>query len=121
MPTPELAGLPAGGPATLAGVKARLGITDGASDAALTTQVDAVNAKVRGWRCSEAAVGDDDWTGAPQVVAGATLLAMRLWRRKNSPAGVEAFGEGGAAYVMRNDPDIAQMLNIGTWALPGIG
>ena len=46
----------------------------------------------------------------------------RLYRRRNSPAGVESFSDiGGAVYVQRNDPDIAMMLGIGTYARPVIG
>jgi hypothetical protein len=49
------------------------------------------------------------------------MLAARLFRRRNSPAGVEAMGPDGATYVMRNDPDIGQLLRLGSWQLPGLG
>lgn len=117
----EVAGLPVGGPATLAGVKAHLGIADARDDDRLAAIVAAVNAKVRRWPCSEVAVNLADWTVAADVVEGATLLAARLFRRKNSPAGVEAFGAEGAAYVMRSDPDVALLLGLGSHQRPAVG
>lgn len=57
-----------------------------------------------------------------KVKLGATMLAARLVRRRNSPQGVAAFTEqGGAAYVSRTDPDVAQMLRIGAYAAPQVG
>lgn len=117
----EVAGLPEGGPATLAAVKSHLGITDARDDARLSGIVAAVNAKVRRWPCSEVAVNVADWTGSEDVVEGATLLAARLFRRKNSPAGVETFGAEGAAYVMRMDPDVALLLGLGNHQRPAVG
>lgn len=52
---------------------------------------------------------------------GATMLAARIYRRRNSPAGVESLGELGPVYVSRNDPDLAQLLKIGRYAIPRIG
>lgn len=52
---------------------------------------------------------------------GATMLAARIYRRRNSPAGVESLGELGPVYVSRNDPDLAQLLKIGRYATPRIG
>lgn len=52
---------------------------------------------------------------------GAVILTARLIRRRNSPAGVEIFGDQGAVYVRRNDPDVAQMLRLDRWARPKIG
>jgi hypothetical protein len=50
------------------------------------------------------------------------MLAGRLYRRRNSPAGVEAFSDlGGAVYVQRNDPDIALLLRTGAYARPMVG
>ena len=59
---------------------------------------------------------------ADKVELGAVMLAARLVRRRNSPQGVAAFTEqGGAAYVSRHDPDVAQMLRIGSYAAPQVG
>lgn len=120
----ELAGLPVEGPATRAAVKTDLAITDTRDDDRIDAIVSAVNAMVRCWPVCQAAVADpvaDDWSGAAYVERGAVMLAGRLFRRKNSPAGVEAFASGGVGYVMRNDPDIAQMLQLGPWAPPSVG
>lgn len=117
----ELVGLPEGGPTSLALVKAHLSIAadDTRDDTKLAAIVAAVNNLVRSMRVSEAAVGQASWPA--RIEYGATMLAARLFRRKNSPAGVEAFGQLGAAYVMRNDPDIAQLLQLGTYQQPQIG
>lgn len=54
--------------------------------------------------------------------AGATMLAARLYRRRNSPAGITAFGtDGGAVYVQRQDPDVALLLGLGAYARPRVG
>lgn len=113
--------LPVGGPATADAVKVHLGITDNRDDSRLAALVGAVNAKVRRWPCAEVARGAEDWTGAEDVVEGANLLASRLFRRKNSPAGVEAFGADGLAYVQRQDPDVAMLLGLGAWQSPAVG
>lgn len=117
----ELVGLPEGGPTTRAAVKARLKIAtdDTRDDTEVDDIVAAVNARIRRWPVAELAVDHDDWPA--DVVLGATMLAARLFRRRNSPAGVEAMGPDGATYVMRNDPDIGQLLRLGSWQLPGLG
>lgn len=119
--TTEPAPLPEGGPASVPGVKAHLGVLDNRDDVRLERVVAAVNAKVRRWPCCDQARGAEDWTGAEDVVEGANLLASRLFRRKNSPAGVEAFGADGLAYVQRSDPDVAMMLGLGPWQGPAVG
>lgn len=121
----ELVGLPVGGPTSVALVKDYLAISDSRDDTRLETIVAAVNAQVRSWRCSEAAVVEppapplEDWPG--NIVLGATMLGARLLRRKNSPGGVEAFGTDGAVYVSRTDPDVAQLLGLGSWQPPVVG
>lgn len=115
----ELVGLPEGGPTTDALVKDWLRITDARDDAVLAIVVPAVNNQVRGWRCSQVAVDATDWPD--RIVAGATMLAARLVRRRNSPSGVEAFSSDGAAYVSRNDPDVGQLLGLGVHSPPTVG
>lgn len=61
----------------------------------------------------------DPWPANLQL--GATMLAGRIYRRRNSPAGVESLGELGPIYVSRNDPDLAQLLKIGRYAEPRVG
>jgi len=121
--TPEAGPLPDDGPATLDGVKLQLGIdaADVRDDPQLQVRVDAVNAQVRRWPVAQVAAGQPDWAMAADVVLGANMLAARLYRRKNSPDGVLPFGAEGAVYVQRNDPDVAQLLGLGTWAKPVIG
>lgn len=117
----ELVGLPVGGPTTLPWVKVWLTIKpdDTRSDDVLNMIVAAVNSQVRTWRVSQAAVGATVWPD--RIVSGATMLAARLYRRRNSPAGVESFGSDGAVYVSRTDPDIAQLLGLGTHQPPTVG
>lgn len=125
MSATEVAGLPAGGPADLDRVKAHLSITDTKDDERLGQIVAAVNSMVRTWRCAEDSSAPDTpvenrvWKSA--TVEGCTLLTARLFRRKNSPAGVEAFTESGPVYVRRQDPDVAMYLGLGDWAPPMIG
>ena len=74
--------------------------------------VAAVNAQVTVWH-------GDDWPAGVQL--GAIMLAARLHRRRNSPAGVEAAGELGPVYVARYDSDLDRNLQIGAWAPPRVG
>lgn len=117
--------LPAQGPATLGGVRAflRYRVEDTEDDTRLEAVVAAVNAKVRGWRCCADSVGESPeaatWTA--NVVEGATLLAGRLFHRRESPSGVAAMGEGFPVYVSRNDPDVAMLLGLGSWSSPQVG
>lgn len=67
------------------------------------------------------------WFGPPaigwpdHVRHGALMLGARIYRRRNSPAGVEAMNELGVAYVQRNDPDLAMLLGIGSYKRPQVG
>ena len=60
------------------------------------------------------------YTPDAEVYQAAVMLAARLVRRRNSPGGIESFGES-VTYVSRYDPDIARALHSGSWALPGVG
>lgn len=83
----------------------------------LVPVVDAVTALLVTYR---GAPGDgEEWPA--NVKLGATMLAARIYRRRNSPAGVESLGEMGPVYVSRNDPDLAQLLQIGRYAPPMVG
>ncbi|MCL1871950.1 MAG: hypothetical protein FWF90_16260 [Promicromonosporaceae bacterium] len=48
---------------------------------------------------------------------GAVMYAAREFRRRNSPAGVEVYGEG-VTFVRRFDPDIDRALQTGEFARP---
>ena len=111
--------LPDDGPTTTELVKVWLRVTDSRDDDTVGQLVDAVNSQVRTWPVASAADGAAEWPA--HVVTGATMLAARLFRRRNSPGGVEAFGQDGAAYVMRTDPDVAQLLGLGGWSPPVVG
>lgn len=131
-----LAPLPADGPASLDAVKVQLGITDARSDALLGQLVAVVNGLLRGsdsptdtptattaWPVTRPARGQADWE-APElapVVSGASMLVARLYQRRNSPLGYEQVGELSAVYVTRNDPDLAMLLQLGSWRGPGLG
>lgn len=52
------------------------------------------------------------------VTLGAVMLCARLYRRRNSPAGIEALTDLGTSYVSRYDSDIARMLRIDTFMGP---
>ncbi len=107
---------PAAEPTTTAAVKAHLKITDATDDAAIDGAVAAVNVYVR--RTEKArAIGVVDPEPDPNewpadLKQGATMLAARLFKRRNSPNGVEAFAVAGPVYVRRNDPDIAMLLDL---------
>lgn len=118
---PTVAGLPDSGPATVAAVREHVGLADGRDTVRVQRIVDAVNSQVRRWPVCDPARGQADWQLAADAVEGAVMLAARLYRRKNSPAGVETFGSEGAVYVQRNDPDLAQLLQLGQWAGPMVG
>ena len=55
-----------------------------------------------------------------EVYQGAVMLAARLVRRRNSPAGIETFSDS-VAYVSRWDPDIQRALRQGAYAWPALG
>lgn len=119
-----VAGLPLGGPATLPGVKAQLGIPtdDQVDDARLTDIVNALNPLIRSWPCSEDAAAPDtleaDREWPPNVTLGADMLAGRYFRRKDNPDGLMVMGDGAVAYLRRTDPDIAMLLGLGGAARP---
>lgn len=107
------------GPATLQQLKQLLKISDSdtTQDDELERVLAAVNDYVAGLPVSQPNPTDPaPWPA--RTVQGAGMLASRLHRRKGSPAGVEAFGELGAVYVQRNDPDIAWLLKLGAYAKP---
>lgn len=115
----------ANGPATTDAVAAMLRLP--ADDPDLPGVVSAVNAFVARLPFATNPPADPDAdppeppTWPDDVTQGANMLAARLYRRRNSPAGVESVSELGAVYVQRNDPDVAMMLGIGGYAHPIVG
>lgn len=110
---------------SVADVKAYLSIGDDRDDQALGLVVDAVNDQVRSWNGPPTVANTD--TGALDYRAkyrqGATMLAARVYRRRNSPNGVESYGSemAGAVYTTSRDPDVAQLLELGRYERPAIG
>jgi hypothetical protein len=56
-----------------------------------------------------------------ETMQGATMYAARELRRRNSPAGIELFADGGATFVAKFDADIERFLRTGIWNRPGVG
>lgn len=102
-------------PTTPEAVIAHLRLPDSAR-ADVVPVVEAVTALIVRYRGAEP---DDGWPA--NIKLGATMLAARVYRRRNSPAGVESLGEAGPVYVSRNDPDLAQLLELGRYAVPQVG
>lgn len=117
-PTPDPAEgalVPSAGEATVEAVQAWLGPMDEDADV-LADTVAAVNSLIVSWKGARPV---DGWPA--HVVRGLNMLAARLVRRRNSPAGVEAAGELGPLYVQRNDPDVAMLLGLGAYTRPAVG
>jgi len=123
----EVAGLPEGGPATLASVKTWLQLDPEVPtprDARFELVIGAVNDQVRTWPVAQKSVNPDpevEPAWRPSTVLGASMLVVRLERRGDSPDGVAAFGTEGPVYVQRIDPEIAQLLDLGAWQKVTVG
>jgi hypothetical protein len=52
---------------------------------------------------------------------GATMLAARVWRRRQTPEGVATFTDTGLVGVARSDPEVWMLLGLGSWAPPVVG
>ena len=106
-------------PATVEAVAGRLGVPVGAKGDAerghIAKVVPAVNAWVATFHdVTGQALGD-------QVVLGSVMLAARITRRRNTPNGIESFGDLGSTYVARHDPDIERMLGTGPYRALVVG
>lgn len=55
----------------------------------------------------------------PDAYRGGVMLAARLVRRRNSPAGIESFGES-VTYVASYDPDLDRFMRRGRYRMPGV-
>ncbi|MGY4645890.1 hypothetical protein [Cellulomonas sp. URHB0016] len=56
-----------------------------------------------------------------ETYQGAVMYAAREVRRRNSPAGLQAFADGQVSFVARYDSDIERALRTGAWTRPGVG
>jgi hypothetical protein len=57
------------------------------------------------------------YTPDDETYQGARMYAAREYRRRNSPSGIESFGDV-TSFVARFDPDIDRALQTGVWARP---
>lgn len=85
-------------------------------DSQLDAVVAAVNEQVAQWH---GYTPDEDFRSSHLL--GGTMLAAHLYRRRNTPGGVEQFNELGIAYVQRSDPHVSQLLGLGAWTEPRVG
>lgn len=97
----------------------RIDQTDTSDDDLIRDCVDAAEPEITRAR-------PDSWTdtttpaAVPDAYRGAVMLAARLVRRRNSPAGIESFGES-VTYVAAFDPDLDRFMRRGRYRLPGVG
>lgn len=101
----------------------RIGAGDTADDALITRCAAAVEPQVQRARPDlwDAPTGDDPtYRPDAEVYQAAVMLAARLFRRRNSPGGVESFGDS-VTFVSRYDPEIQRALRTGAYAMPGVG
>jgi hypothetical protein len=56
-----------------------------------------------------------------EVYMAAVMLAARLYQRRNSPGGIEGFGDMGAVYITRWDNEIDRALRVGNWRRAVVG
>lgn len=94
-----------------------------APDALATSAAAAVNAMLAGREDLVVVVDAEAGTVEPSAAAklGATMLAARLHRRRNTPFGVEAIDGTAASTMARNDPDVARLLGLDWHTAPGVG
>ena len=95
-----------------------LPLADTADDPLVQDCVDAVN----GWvgRLPWIAALSDPLLWGDQADQGATMLAARLYRRRNTPSGVEGMGDA-VVYLPRRDSDVDMLLRVGSYAMPTVG
>lgn len=107
----------------LADVKTQLAIdgVDTDDDVLIQSCIDAAEPEVTRAR-PDAWTEDPATTPAdyPDAYRGGVMLAARLVRRRNSPAGIESFGES-ITYVAAYDPDLDRFMRRGRYRLPGVG
>ncbi|MDV8003852.1 hypothetical protein [Rhodococcus sp. IEGM 1318] len=99
-------------PVTYTAVRDYLKLSPGVDVQLVEDAVDAVNDLLLAWKGTEFPYR--------HVYAG-VMLAARIYRRRNSSSGVESMGDLGPVYIQRNDPDIAMLLEIGSYRKPMVG
>ncbi len=94
----------------------RINAQDTADDDILTMVAAAAEPYVQ--RCRPEFMGSDGtYTPDAEAYQGAVMYTAREYRRRNSPAGVELFGDQ-ASFVARYDVDIERALHTGAFAPP---
>jgi hypothetical protein len=98
----------------------KINAQDTGDDALLTRTAAMAEAHVQ--RCrpewfTADADGVETYTPDAETYSGGVMYAAREYRRRNSPAGIEVFGEA-TSFVTRYDPDIDRALQTGAYAPP---
>lgn len=101
-------------------VKAWLRLTGTADDELISSSVAAVNAWVSRLQWVTDATDPDTGSWPATAEQGATMLAARMYRRRNTPGGVEALTDV-VVYVPRRDSDVDQLLRVGSYQRPAVG
>ena len=102
-------------------VRGWLQLPPGDEDTIVNDCVDAANSIV-GRYVGEDVPTDETVPSATDCRIAATMLAARLYRRRNSPEGVQGITpEGVAIGIVRSDADIARLLRIDSYSTPMIG
>lgn len=89
---------------------------DATDDTLITRAIGAAEIEVGRARPDAAA----DPAGHQDVYLAGVMLAARLVRRRNSPAGIESFGDS-VSFVASFDPDMDRFLRRGRYRFPGVG
>ena len=103
-----------------ADVKRWLRLGDAADDDLIQMCCVATEPVVERARPDQMAGDPPDYTPDGSVYMAAVMLASKLYRRRNSPAGVESFGES-VIYTSTKDSEVARALYQGQFAFPAVG
>jgi hypothetical protein len=83
----------------------------------LTDVCNAVDVWVNRLPCVVDGLADgEDWSY--DIALGATMLAARFYRRRNSPSGIDTVTDAGAIYLPRRDADIDTLLRLNEYNMP---
>ena len=103
-----------------ADVKAWLRLTDTADDALIADVCLSAQPWVERCRPEWRAADGSGYLPDPETYRGAVMFASKMFRRRNSPGGIEAFADS-VTYVARWDPDVARFLRTGDYMVPAVG
>lgn len=95
-------------PITLEDMQRHLGTTQ--TDPSLPDTIAAVVDLVEDWKGQPIAQWPQRWR------LGTMMLIGRVDRRRMSPSGVDTVTELGPVYIARKDPEVAQLLEIGSYS-----